>query len=387
MKLAKNLEKLGTESAFSILAEAKKLEAQGKEMIHLGLGQPDFKSPKHVVNAAKKAIDDGHHGYVLANGTLECRQAVTRKIKKLYNKEISPERVMIMPGGKPTMYFAISMIGEPGAEIIHPTPGFPIYESMINYTGAKAVPYDLLKDKDLKFNPEKILSLITDKTRLLVVINPNNPTGSFVEKSAVDFLAEGLKKFPHVAILSDEIYSRQIYDNKEMPTFFNYPELQERLIVLDGWSKAYAMTGWRMGWSVWPEKLIPHITKLAINSFSCVNVPSQFAGIAALDGSDEPINEMMKEFDIRRKLIHRGLNELPGVECSLPGGAFYAFPKVIGTGMNGSEFSKKCMHEAGVAIVPGTAFGSNAIDYVRFSFAASQDNIKKSLEKIAKMLC
>ena len=386
MKLAKNLEKLGTESAFSILAEAKKLEAQGKEMIHLGLGQPDFKSPKHVVNAAKKAIDDGHHGYVLANGTLECRQAVTRKIKKLYNKEISPERVMIMPGGKPTMYFAISMVGEPGAEIIHPTPGFPIYESMINYTGAKAVPYDLLKDKDLKFNPEKILSLITDKTRLLVVINPNNPTGSFVEKSAVDFLAEGLKKFPHVAILSDEIYSRQIYDNKEMPTFFNYPELQERLIVLDGWSKAYAMTGWRMGWSVWPEKLIPHITKLAINSFSCVNVPSQFAGIAALDGSDEPINEMMKEFDIRRKLIHRGLNELPGVECSLPGGAFYAFPKVIGTGMNGSEFSKKCMHEAGVAIVPGTAFGSNAIDYVRFSFAASQDNIKKSLEKIAKML-
>ena len=386
MKLAKNLERLGTESAFSILAEAKKLEAQGKEMIHLGLGQPDFKSPKHVVNAAKKAIDDGHHGYVLANGTLECRQAVTRKIKKLYNKEISPERVMIMPGGKPTMYFAISMIGEPGAEIIHPTPGFPIYESMINYTGAKAVPYDLLEDKDLKFNPEKILSLITDKTRLLVVINPNNPTGSFVEKSAVDFLAEGLKKFPHVAILSDEIYSRQIYDNKEMPTFFNYPELQERLIVLDGWSKAYAMTGWRMGWSVWPEKLIPHITKLAINSFSCVNVPSQFAGIAALDGSDEPINKMMKEFDIRRKLIHRGLNELPGVECSLPGGAFYAFPKVIGTGMNGSEFSKKCMHEAGVAIVPGTAFGSNAIDYVRFSFAASQDNIKKSLEKIAKML-
>ena len=386
MKLAKNLERLGTESAFSILAEAKKLEAQGKEMIHLGLGQPDFKSPKHVVEAAKKAIDDGHHGYVLANGTLECRQAVTRKIKKLYNKEVSPERVMIMPGGKPTMYFAISMIGEPGAEIIHPSPGFPIYESMINYTGSKAVSYDLLEDKDLKFDPEKILSLITDKTRLLIVINPNNPTGSFVEKSAVDFLAEGLKKYPHVAILSDEIYSRQIYDNKEMPTFFNYPELQERLIVLDGWSKAYAMTGWRMGWSVWPEKLIPHVTKLAINSFSCVNVPSQFAGIAALDGSEEPINEMMKEFDIRRKIIHKGLNELPGVECSLPGGAFYAFPKVIGTGMNGSEFSKKCMHEAGVAIVPGTAFGASSKDYVRFSFAASQDNISQALENIKKML-
>ena len=386
MKLAKNLDRLGTESAFSILAEAKKLEAQGKEMIHLGLGQPDFKSPQHVVDAAKKAIDDGHHGYVLANGTLECRLAVTRKIKKLYKKEVNPERVMIMPGGKPTMYFAISMIGEPGAEIIHPTPGFPIYESMINYTGSKSVPYDLLGEKDLKFEPEKILSLITDKTRLLIIINPNNPTGSFVEKPAVDYLAEGLKKYPNVAILSDEIYSRQIYDNKVMPTFFNYPELQDRLIVLDGWSKAYAMTGWRMGWSVWPEKLIPHVTKLAINSFSCVNAPSQFAGIAALDGSDDPINHMMEKFNQRRKLIYEGLNKLPGIECSMPGGSFYAFPKVIGTGMNGSEFSKKCMHEAGVAIVPGTAFGKTAIDYVRFSFAASQENIKKALEKIAKML-
>ncbi len=386
MKLAKNLERLGTESAFSILAEAKKLEAQGKEIIHLGVGQPDFKTPQHIVEAAKKALDDGHHGYVLSNGILECRQAVTRKIKILYNKDLDPERVIIMPGGKPTMFYAISMFGEEGAEIIHPTPGFPIYESMINYSGSKAVPYDLTEDKDLKFDPEKILSLITDKTRLLILINPNNPTGSFVEKPAIDFLAEGLKKHPHVAILSDEIYSRQIYDGKEMPTFFNYPHLQDRLIVLDGWSKAYAMTGWRMGWSVWPEKLIPHVNKLIINSVSCVNAPSQFAGIAALDGSDEPINEMMKEFDKRRKFIHEGLNNLPGIECSMPGGAFYAFPKVIGTGLNGSEFSKKCMHEAGVAIVPGTAFGKTSIDYVRFSFAASMENIEKALEKIKKML-
>ena len=386
MKIAKNLERLGTESAFSILAEAKKLEAQGKEMIHLGLGQPDFKTPQHIVDAAKKALDDGHHGYVLSNGILECRQAVTRKIKKLYNKDLDPERVLIMPGGKPTMFYAISIFGEEGAEIIHPTPGFPIYESMINYSGSKAIPYDLTQDKDLKFDPEKILSLITDKTRLLILINPNNPTGSFVEKPTIDFLAEGLKKHPHVAILSDEIYSRQIYDGKEMPTFFNYPDLQDRLIVLDGWSKAYAMTGWRMGWSVWPEKLIPHVNKLIINSVSCVNAPSQFAGIAALDGSDEPIDNMMKEFDKRRKFIHSGLNNLPGIECSMPGGAFYAFPKVIETGMNGSEFSKKCMHEAGVAIVPGTAFGKTSIDYVRFSFAASMENIEKALEKIKKML-
>ena len=386
MKLAQNLNNLGTESAFSVLAEAKALEAKGHPMIHLGLGQPDFKTPKHVVEAAKKALDDGHHGYVMSNGIPECREAVTRWIKKRYDADIDAERILIMPGGKPTMSYAIQCFGEPGAEIIHPTPAFPIYESMINYTGSTPVPYDLTEDKDLKFDPDKILSLITDKTRLLILINPNNPTGSFVEKPAIDFLAEGLKKHPHVTILSDEIYSRQIFDGKEMPTFFNYPDLQDRLIVLDGWSKAYSMTGWRMGWSVWPEKLIPHVTKLAINSFSCVNAPSQFAGIAALDGPDESIHHMMEKFDQRRKLIHKGLNDLPGVTCSMPGGAFYAFPNVSGTGMNGSEFSKKCMHEAGVAIVPGTAFGKTSTDFVRFSFAASRDNIQKALDKISKML-
>ena len=228
--------------------------------------------------------------------------------------------------------------------------------------------------------------MITDKTRLLILINPNNPTGSFVEKSAIDVLAEGLKKHPHVTILSDEIYSRQIFDGKEMPTFFNYPELRERLIVLDGWSKAYAMTGWRLGWSFWPKNLVEHVNKLLINSVSCVNAAAQFAGIAALDGPDDPIHAMMEKFTQRRNLIHKGLNELPGVECSLPGGAFYAFPKVIGTGMNGGEFCKKAMHEAGVAIVPGTAFGKTCSDYVRFSFAASRDNISQALENIKKML-
>ena len=386
MELAKSLSRLGTESAFSVLAEAKKLEAQGKPMIHLGLGQPDFKTPKHVVDAAKKALDDGHHGYVLSNGILECRQAVTRWIKKRYSAEVDPERIIIMPGGKPTMHYAIQCFGEPGVEIIHPTPAFPIYESMINYTGSTSVPYDLTEDKDLKFSADKILSLITDKTRLLILINPNNPTGSFVEKPEIDKLAEGLKKYPHVTILSDEIYSRQIFDGKEMPTFFNYPELRERLIVLEGWSKAYSMTGWRLGWSFWPENLVEHVNKLLINSVSCVNAAAQFAGIAALDGPDDSINEMMEKFTLRRKLIHEGLNSLPGVECSLPGGAFYAFPKVIGTGMDGSEFCKRAMHEAGVAIVPGTAFGKTCKDYVRFSFAASRDNISNALENIKKML-
>ncbi len=386
MKLAKSLDRLGTETAFSVLAEAKKLEAQGKPMIHLGLGQPDFKTPKHVVDAAKKALDDGHHGYVMSNGIPECRQAVTRWIKKRYNADVSAERILIMPGGKPTMTYAIQCFGEPGAEIINPTPAFPIYESMINYTGATSVKYDLTEDKDLKFSADKILSLITGKTRLLVLINPNNPTGSFVEKQEIDKLAKGLKKHPHVTILSDEIYSRQIFDGKEMPSFFNYPELRDRLIVLEGWSKAYSMTGWRLGWSFWPEHLVEHVNKLLINSVSCVNAAAQFAGIAALDGPDDSIHEMMEKFTARRKLIHEGLNNLPGVECSLPGGAFYAFPKVSGTGMNGAEFCKKAMHEAGVAIVPGTAFGKSCNDYVRFSFAASRDNISQALENVKKML-
>ena len=386
MKLAKNLERLGTESAFKILAEAKKLETEGKKIIHLSLGQPDFKSPKHVVEATKKALDEGHHGYVLPNGTIECRKAVTRKIKKLYNADIDPERVIIMPGGKPTMYYAITLFGELGAEIIYPDPGFPIYESMINYTGAKAVPINMLENKDFSINPEKILSLINENTRLLILNNPNNPTGAFTEKNKIDQLAEGLKKFPNLAILSDEIYSRQIFDGKKMPTFFDYPDLYDRLIVLDGWSKAYSMTGWRLGWSVWPEKLVEHVIKFCVNNHSCVNAAIQFGAIAALDGPDDSINIMMEKFTQRRNLIYKLLNELPGVECSLPGGAFYAFPNVKGTGISGKEFAKKCLHEAGVAIVPGTAFGSNAQDFVRFSFAASKDNISQALKNIKKML-
>ena len=386
MKLAKNLERLGTESAFKIFAEAKKLENEGKEIIHLSLGQPDFKTPKHIVDATKKALDDGHHGYVLPNGIIECRKAVTRKIKSLYKVDIDPERVIIMPGGKPTMYYAITLFGEPGAEIIYPDPGFPIYESMINYTGAKAVPINILENKDFSMNPQKILSLINDKTRLIILNNPNNPTGGFTGKNKINQLAEGLKKFPHVAILSDEIYSRQNFDQKKIPTFFDYPDLYNRLIVLDGWSKAYSMTGWRLGWGVWPEHLVEHVIKFCVNNHSCVNAAVQFGGIAALDGPDNSIMMMMDKFTKRRKLIFEGLNSINGIECSLPGGAFYAFPKVIGTGMNGQEFAKKCLHEAGVAIVPGTAFGKKAADYVRFSFAASQEDISKALEKIRKML-
>jgi len=386
MKLVKNLSNLGTETAFQVLAEANTLEKQGKKIIHLSLGQPDFKTPNHIVDATTKALKDGHHGYVLPQGIPECREAVSRKIKKLYNAKIDPERIVIMPGGKPTMYYAISLFGEPGSEIIYPDPGFPIYESMINYTGAKAVPINLLKNKNFTLDPEQILSLINSKTRLLILNNPTNPMGSFTEKKIIDKLAEGLKKHSHVAILSDEIYDRLIFDNKPMSTFFNYPDLYDRLIVLNGWSKTYAMTGWRLGWGVWPEKLIEHIVKFCVNNHSCVNAAIQFGGIAALDGDDNQLNDMMKKFSDRRQVIHEGLNSLKGVECSLPGGAFYVFPNIKGTGMSGTEFTKKCLHEAGIAIVPGTSFGKLAKDYVRFSFAASRDNISQALEKIKKIL-
>ena len=386
MKIAKSVNRLGTEAVYNIFAKTKKLTQQGKEIIDLSLGQSDFKSPQHVVDKAIKALRDGHHGYTLPNGIIECREAVCRKIKNLYKVNIEPERIVIMPGGKPTMHYAISFFGEPGAEIIYPDPGFPIYESMINFTGATAVPYDMMENQDFSINPDKILSLINKKTRLLILNNPHNPTGSFTEKKVIDKLANGLKKFHDLVILSDEVYDRLIFDKKEIPTMLNYPDLYDRLIVLNGWSKTYAMTGWRLGWGVWPEKLIEHVFKFCVNNHSCVNAAAQHGAIAALDGPEDHLNNMMKEFNIRRKLIVDGLRSLKNIECSLPGGTFFVFPNVKGTGMNGEEFTEKCLKEAGVAMIPGTAFGKFAKNNVRFNFATSRENISKAIEKIHKIL-
>ena len=386
MKIAKNVSSLGTEAVYDIFAKTKELAKQGKNILDLSLGQSNFKSPKHVVDAAIKALKDGHHGYTLPNGIIECREAVSRKIKNLYNTNIDPKRIVIMPGGKPTMHYAISFFGELGAEIIYPNPGFPIYESMINYTGAKAVPYNLMEKKDNSIDAEKVLSLINEKTTLLILCNPHNPTGSFTEKKEIDKLAKGLLNFPNVAILSDEIYSRLIFDGKEMPTLLNYPNLYDRLIVLDGWSKTYAMTGWRLGWGVWPESLIEHVFKFCVNNHSCVNAAAQYGAIAALDGPEDHLNSMRNEFIIRRKLIFDGLNSLKGVNCNLPGGSFFIFPDVKNTGMNGKEFFQKCLQDAGVATIPGTAFGKFAVHNVRLNFATSRENISKAIEKIDKIL-
>ena len=386
MKIADNFSRLGTENAFVILAKAKKLESEGREIINLGIGQPDFLTPKHIVEAGKKALDDGHHGYTPANGTEELRDGVSRHIKKMYGAEIDSARVFIAPGGKPSMYFAIMMFGQPGTEIIYPEPGFPIYESVINYTGAKAIPMYLSEKKNFSFNADEVLSLINDKTRLLIINNPQNPTGGLIDKNEIDKLVQGLKKYPEVAILSDEIYSRQIYDGKKMPSFFYYPELYDRLIVMDGWSKTYAMTGWRLGWSVWPESLIDKVTRMAINSYSCVSAANQVAALAALEGPHDFLDDMMEKFDKRRELIVNGLNSLPGIKCNNPGGAFYTFPNVSETGMSGDTFAEKCLYDAGVALVPGTSFGKSCTNFVRFSFANSYENIEKALEKIKKIL-
>jgi len=386
MKIAKNVNRLGTEAVYNIFAKTKKLTKQGKKIIDLSLGQSDFKSPKHAVDATIQALKDGHHGYTLPNGIIECREAVSQKIKSLYNATIDPERIVIMPGGKPTMHYAITFFGEPGAEIIYPDPGFPIYESMINYTGAKAVPFNLTENKDFSINPDKILSLINERTRLLILNNPHNPTGSFTEKTVIDKLVKGLINFSHVTILSDEIYDRLIFDKKEIPTLLNYPDLYDRLIVLNGWSKTYAMTGWRLGWGVWPKNLIEYVFKFCVNNHSCVNTAAQYGAIAALDGPEDHLNDMMKEFNVRRKLIVEGLRSLKGVECSFPGGSFFVFPNVQGTGMNGEKFTEKCLQEAGVAVIPGTAFGKFAINNARFNFATSRENIRKAIEKIDKIL-
>ncbi len=386
MKIAKNVNRLGTELVYDIFAKTKKLQAEGKTIFDLSLGQSVENPPEHVIEATIKALRDGNNGYTVPNGIIECREAVSRKIKSLYNVNVSPDRIFIMPGGKPTMHYAISFYGEPGAEIIYPDPGFPIYESMINYTGAKPVPYNLVENNNFNIDVDKILSLINEKTRLLIINNPHNPTGSFTEKKEIDKLANNLKKFPNLAILSDEIYGRLIFEKKEFPTLLNYPDLYDRLIVLDGWSKTYAMTGWRLGWGVWPQKLIKNLFKFCVNNHSCVNAAIQYGAIAALDGPEDSINIMVNKFIYRKNLMLEGLKKIKGIKCTDPKAGFFMFPNVKETGMNGNEFAEKCLDKAGVALIQGTAFGNSAINNVRINFTISEDNILNALEKIKKIL-
>jgi aspartate aminotransferase len=385
LKTAENLSRLGTESAFEILARAEALKAQGHDVINLGIGQPDFSTPEHIVEAAVKALRDGHHGYTPAPGILPLREAVAADILRLRSVEVDPNNIVCVPGGKVTMFFAIMMFGEAGAEIMYPNPGFPIYESAINYSGAKAVPIPLLEENDFSFDADEVLSLITPATRLIIINTPANPTGGAVPKAEMDKLAAGLEKHPHVAILSDEIYGQMTYDGHEHVSLLSYEHLRDRLILLDGWSKTYAMTGWRLGYALWPESLVDAATRLAINCHSCVNAGTQFAGIAALEGPQDSVHEMVQAFDERRHVIVEELNAINGFSCRTPMGAFYAFPNISGTGQSAREVQDKLLSEAYVATVAGTSFGHLGENYVRFSYANSVENIQAALARVREI--
>ena len=386
IQLAKRMDSLGTETAFEVLARANALAAQGKSIINLGIGQPDFKTPPHVVEAGRKALADGHHGYTPANGIPALREAVAADIAKYRKVEVDPANVLIVPGGKVTMFFAILMFGEPGAEILYPNPGFPIYESVIRFSGAKPVPIDLHEENGFAFDAEEVLAKITPATRLMILNSPANPTGGVVPRAQIDKLAAGLAEHPRVCILSDEIYGRILYDGHEHVSLLEYESLRERTILLDGWSKTYAMTGWRMGYSVWPKALFPHAERLAINCHSCVNAAAQYAGIAALEGPQDAVDTMVEAFAERRRVIVSGLNQIPGFRCVEPGGAFYAFPNVEGTGLTAKEMQNKLLDEAGVATVAGTSFGAFGEGYIRFSYAASREQIEEALQRIKDCL-
>ena len=385
-QLAAAMSRLGTESAFDVLARAKKLELEGHDIINLGIGQPDFQTPENIVEAGIKALRDGHHGYTPAGGIPELREAVAADMFARNGVKVDPGDVLIVPGGKVTMYFAIIMFGEPGAEIIYPNPGFPIYESAINFSGAKAVPMALHEKNGFSFSADEVLALITPKTRLLILNSPANPTGGVVPKAEMDKLAAGLVAHPHVTILSDEIYSRILYEGQQHTCLLSYPEIRDRVIVLDGASKTYAMTGWRLGWSIWPKALVEPATRLAINDHSCVNASAQWAGVEALNGPQDAVDAMVRAFDERRIAIHKELNALPGVSCQLPTGAFYAFPNITGTGLDAKTLQDRMLAEIGVATVAGTSFGQFGEGYLRFSYANSLENIQAAMGRIRGFL-
>jgi len=378
--------RIGEENAFAVLARATELQRQGKDIINLGIGQPDFSTPDHIVEAAVKALRDGHHGYTPANGILPLREAVAADLHKRFAVEVSPESVMIVPGGKVTMFMAILMFGEPGAEILYPDPGFPIYRSMIEYTGATPIPVPIREENGFAFSAEETLALITPKTRLLIINSPANPTGGVTPKAEIDKLVVGLAKFPDVAVMSDEIYDQMVYDGEKHVCLLSYPEIRDRLILLNGWSKTYAMTGWRLGYSIWPKPLLDNARKLAVNSHSCVNAPAQWAGLAALTGPQDAVHMMLAEFDRRRKAVVKGLNGLPGVSCIEPRGAFYAFPNVSQTGWKAKKLASALLEETGVATIGGPDFGIHGEGYIRLSYANSLENIEKALERMKTFL-
>ncbi|WP_026380000.1 pyridoxal phosphate-dependent aminotransferase [Afifella pfennigii] len=379
-------ERIGEENAFAVLARAGALAAKGRDIVNLGIGQPDFSTPEHIVEAAVKALRDGAHGYTDATGILPLREAVARRTLTTTGVEVSPERVVIVPGGKVTMFAAILMFGEPGADILYPDPGFPIYRSMIEFTGARPVPIPIREANGFAFSAQETLSLLTPQTRLVIVNSPANPTGGVTPRAEIDKLVAGLAERPDIAILSDEIYDQMVYDGEEHVSLLTYPAIADRLILLNGFSKTWAMTGWRLGWSIWPEALYDKMRKLAVNAWSCVNAPAQCAGIAAIDGPQDGAREMVAAFDRRRQVVTELLNALPGVSCVTPKGAFYAFPNIAETGWKAKALASALLEEAGVALIGGPDFGVHGEGYIRVSCANSEENIRRAMERLGDFL-
>jgi aspartate/methionine/tyrosine aminotransferase len=385
MKLAERMSRLGTETAFEVLARARALEAQGRNIVHLEIGEPDFDTPAHIVEAGVQALKTGFTHYGPSPGIPQLREAIAAHVTKTRGVPCKAANVVVTPGGKPVMFFAMIALVEPGTEALYPNPGFPIYESMINVCGGKAVPVPLRESNQFSMDVDEIASLLTEKTRLLILNTPQNPTGGVMPKEDVARLVDLLRKWPDVAVLSDEIYSDILYEG-EHASVLQHPGMAERTILLDGFSKTYAMTGWRLGYGVMPETMAAHFARLQTNSTSCTATFTQIAGVAALTGDHGPVRAMVEAFRTRRDAIVDGLNAIPGFRCLRPKGAFYVFPNIEGTGMKAKELQTRLLDEAGVACLAGTAFGAYGEGHLRFSYANSLENIHEALSRIRKFV-
>jgi len=380
MKLCENVSRLGSETAFQTLAKAQALEAKGIDVVHLEIGEPDFDTPQNICDAAVKAMADGHTGYCNSQGLAELREEIAKDIERTRRIKVNPACVIVTPGAKPVMFYTMLALLEDGDEAIYPDPGFPIYESMIKYTGARPVPVPLREELDFRMDVEELESLITKRTRLIILNSPQNPTGGVLEKDDIRYIA-GLVRERDITVLSDEIYHHIIYEG-EPYSIAAEPDMPDKTVLIDGFSKSYAMTGWRLGYGVVPKEMVEPVVRLIINSVSCTPPFIQMAGIEALKGPQESVRKMVDEFRARRDLIVKGLNEIPGLSCRLPKGAFYAFPNISKLGMSSQKMADYLLNEAGVAALAGGSFGKCGEDYLRLSYANSQENIKTALERI-----
>ncbi|HEV2742213.1 MAG TPA: pyridoxal phosphate-dependent aminotransferase [Rubrobacter sp.] len=387
MKLAGRMGRLGTETAFSVLAKAKALEAQGKDIIHLEIGEPDFDTADHIVEAGCRALRSGETHYTPTAGIPELREAIAEDVAKSRGISVDPAQVVVTPGGKPIMFFAILALVEPGDEVLMPNPAFPIYESMVDFVGGTPVFVPLRQENGFRFDLDEFRAGLGERTRMVILNSPANPTGGVFTAEDIRGIAEILRERPDVVVLSDEIYARLLYSG----SFASIASEKGfgpdgRTIILDGFSKTYAMTGWRLGYGVMPEALAEQVTKLQVNSNSCTAAATQHAGLAALSGPQDAVDRMLEEFRARRDLIVAGLNDLPGVECISPQGAFYAFPKISGTGRPAGELADLLLEEAGVACLSGTAFGRHGEGHLRLSYANSRENISRALDRMHEVL-